>query len=150
MNNSAEYSKYYDHIAEYVLSHYVKRQSNDSELKSLQTRISNAKREIDNCANAFIEAKNPTLREKIEEKIASSEKHLDYLKSQKAQLELEKNTNMTKKEALVIVEKYMNVNEQEHAFKRRFIDVTIKKVIVWDDGLTIFLDLIDDKEEYIH
>ena len=80
-------SRYYDQIAEYVQSHYIKKQSNDSELKSLETRISNVKREIDDCTNAFIEAKNSTLRERIEQKITGCEKLIDVLKLQKAQLD---------------------------------------------------------------
>lgn len=148
-NISINYSKYYDHIAEHVLSHYTKRQSNDSELKSLEIRISNAKREIDDCTNAFIEAKNSMLRERIESKIADCEKLIDVLKLQKAQLELEKQSKMAKQDALKIVKKYMDVNEQEHSFKGRFIDVTIRKVILADDGCAIFLDLIDDKENYL-
>lgn len=150
MDNSINYVRYYDQIAEQVLSHYIKRQSNDSELKSLETRISNTKREIDDCTNAFIEAKNPILREKIEQKIADCEKLINVLKLQKAQLELEKQSNMTKQEALKIVEKYMNVNEQEHDFKGRFVDITIRKVICWNGGVVIYLDLLDDKDNYLN
>ncbi len=143
MSNIVGNSKYIDQIAEYVLAHYIKRQSNESEMRSIETRISNTKKQIDEYTTAFIEAKNSTLRDNIEAKITDCEKLLDYLKLQKYQLKLEQKARMTKLDAIAIVEKYLDVNEHEHTYRKQFIDATIKKVMCFDDGLVIYYDLVD-------
>ena len=69
--------------------YYDKRTGTDN-IKSLETRIAKAHKDIEEMTTAFIEAKSALLRESIEKRMTDYEKLIKDLESQKTQLEYER------------------------------------------------------------
>ena len=136
-------SRYIDPIAEYVFSHYAKLFDDDSGLKSIVVRIANAKKQIDEFTMAFVEAKNTTLRNNIEAKIADLEKTIECLLKEKIKIERARKKRPTKQDALAIVKKYIEFNNFDKRFQKSMLDVVLKKVLCGDDGLVIYLNVVD-------
>lgn len=142
MNNlNFLHSGFINQIAENLLMHYNRKQTDDSDLRTIRNKITATKKQIDECTTAFIEAKSSTLRNNIEDRIASYEKLLDTLTIQKAQLESIKSAKMTKDEALAIAKNYLQFDKFDKKYQRFFIDVLVKKVIAFDDSLVLYFDL---------
>ena len=65
-----------------TLAYYDRRTGAES-IKSIETRIAKAHKDVEEMANAFIEAKSGLLRATIEKKMSDYEKLIDDLESQK-------------------------------------------------------------------
>lgn len=136
-------SRYIEPITEYVFAHYSKRFDDDSGLKSVEIKITNTKKQINECTSAFIEAKNLTLRNSIETRIADLEKTLECLLSEKVKIEKTRIKKPTKQDALKIVRMFFDSDMRDKKYQKALIDVFVKKVLCWDDGLAIYFDLVD-------
>ena len=136
-------SRFIEPIAEYVYAHYAKRFDEGNGLKSVEVRIANVKKQIDDCATAFVEAKNATLRNSIEVKIADLEKTLECLLKERAKIEQVQKKRPTMQDALDIVKKFFASDMSDKKFRKILIDIMVKKVMCADDGLVIYYNLVD-------
>ena len=72
-----------------TIAYYDKRTGADN-IKSLDSRIAKARKDIEEMTTAFIEAKSALLRETIEKRMTDYEILIKDLESQKTQLEYER------------------------------------------------------------
>ncbi len=79
--------------------YYDKRTGTDN-IKSLETRIAKARKDIEEMTTAFIEAKSALLRESIEKRMTDYEKLIKDLESQKTQLEYERGLQIVENDLL--------------------------------------------------
>ena len=115
-------------IANDVLKFHETR-TDESQIKSIRKRISDIQEEADAAANAFIEAKSPLLKQRIEKRMQECEILLNDLEKLKTQLILEKGKNLTEKDIIDI------------EFRKRLIDNLVYKVYVSDTDTIIYFNI---------
>ena len=123
-----------------TLAYYDRRTGADS-IKSIETRIAKAHKDVEEMANAFIEAKSSLLRATIEKKMSDYEKLIDDLESQKAQLERERGLRVSEKDLLDFIDELMDGDTANKDYQRKIIDNLVYKVFVDDDNITPFLTI---------
>jgi len=114
------------------MKHQDQRTSDDG-LKSIDTRLANANADIEQMTNAFIMAKNDTLRATIEKKMGEMEIYIKDLNKQKAQLKLERSHKLNKQQVIDYVKELVKGDLDDKAFQKRMIDRFVVKVYI-DDG----------------
>ena len=123
-----------------TLRYYDQRTGTET-IKSLETRIANARKDIEEMTTAFIEAKNNLLRATIEKRMNEYETLIDDLESQKAQLERERGLRVTEKDLLAFIAELLKGNPADKEYQRKVIDNLVYKVFVADDHITPLLTL---------
>jgi DNA invertase Pin-like site-specific DNA recombinase len=121
-----------DRAASDTIAHYEQR-TGDSGLRSIDTRIAQAKQEVENLTNAFIEAKSPLLRAGIERKMQDFETLLADLQAQKSQIELERGRKVTKQQILSFVAELIKGDPADKDYQKKIIDNLVLQVFVYDD-----------------
>lgn len=127
-------------IAKDVLKYYDTR-TDESEIKSIRKRIADIQEEADAAANAFIEAKSPLLKQRIEKRMQECEILLDDLEKLKAQLILERGQKLSESDIISFVKIILQGDINDFEFKRRLIDNLVYKVYVSDDNTYIYFNI---------
>ena len=127
-------------IAKDVLKYYDTR-TDESEIKSIRKRIADIQEEADAAANAFIEAKSPLLKQRIEKRMQECEILLGDLEKLKAQLILERGQKLSESDIISFVKIILQGDINDFEFKRRLIDNLVYKVYVSDDNTYIYFNI---------
>ena len=127
-------------IVQDVLKYFDSR-TDESELKSIRKRIADIKKEADAAANAFIEAKSPLLKQRIEKRMQECEVLLADLEKVKARLLLERGQKLTEQDIVAFVKIILQGDVAGLEFRRRLIDNLVYKVYVSDDDTYIFFNI---------
>jgi len=135
-----------DKAIEDVLKYYDTR-TDEKNLKSIQKRISDVEKEIDEQASAFVKAKSQILQNAIEKKMNEFEILLNDLKYQEAQLELERGYRLTKKDLQEFMLDFLvgDVNDKE--YQKKVIDYLVWQVLVTDDNYVAFFNIKPTNKE---
>lgn len=123
-----------------VLNYYNKR-TDETSLKSIATKIANAKNEIDKLTDAFVNANSVLLRNTIERKMNDYEILLNDLYTQQAQLELERGYKITKKDLMDFIEVLIKGNKNDKEYQKKIIDYLITQVYVSDGHTVVYLNI---------
>lgn len=123
-----------------VLNYYEKR-TEESNLKSIQTKIAKLKKEIEFIANSFVKAKNRLLQETIEKKMDEYEIQLDDLMYQEAQLELERGYKITKKDLTEFIAELLKGNVNDKEYQRQIIDNLVSRVYITDTDTVVYFNI---------
>lgn len=123
-----------DRAANDTIAFYNQRTSLD-EIKSIDTRIAIATKEIEKAATAFIDAESRILRDTIEKKMKEYEILLADLQKQKSQLELERGQEITKDDILDFIAELLQGNPNDKEYQRKLIDNLVLSVLVYNDGI---------------
>ena len=120
-------------------------------LKSLNTRIANLEKEIQDRSTAFVKAKSQLLRETIEKQMEEYEILLHNLKTQKVQLDLERGYKLTRDDIMAFVSEFAKGDENDKDYQKKVIDYLVYQIFVKDDKLVVALNItVSNKEiEYI-
>ncbi len=118
--------------AQDTINHYEQR-TGDSGMRSIDTRIAQAKQEVENLTNAFIEAKSALLRSGIEKKMTEYETLLADLQAQKSQIELERGRRVTKQQILAFIAELLKGDPNDKEYQRQIIDNLVFMVYAYDD-----------------
>jgi len=129
-----------DIAASDVIAYYEQRTGDDG-LKSIETRITNARKEVEDLTNAFIEAKSGLLRASIEKKMPELEILLHELTLQKSRIELERGLKVTKQHILSFVAELLKGNENDKEYQRKIIDNLVYRVYIYDEHYVVYLNL---------
>ena len=132
-------------IVQDVLKYFDSR-TDESELKSIRKRIADIQDEADAAANAFIEAKSPLLKQRIEKRMQECEVLLADLEKLKAQLILERGQKLTEKDIVAFINMILQGDVNDLEFRRRLIDNLVYKVYVSDDNTYIYFNIKGGKE----
>lgn len=138
-----------------VLAYYEKR-TDTKALKSVQTKIANAKKEIEELADSFVKAKNKLLQDTIEKKMEEYEILLNDLTYQEVQLKLERGYKITKQDIIEFVAEILKGDPNDKAYQKKVIDNLVSRVFVTDDDTVVylnikagnFIDLLDISDTY--
>ena len=123
-----------------TLKYYDQRTGTES-IKSLETRIAKAHKDIEEMTTAFIEAKNALLRASIEKRMSEYEKLIEDLESQKAQLERERGLRVTEKDLLAFIADLLKGNPADKEYQRQIIDNLVYKVFIGDNEIIPLLTI---------
>jgi hypothetical protein len=123
-----------------VLSYYEKR-TDISTLKSVQTKIANTQKEVDELAESFVKAKSQLLQDTIEKKMIEYEILLKDLKYQEALLELERGYKITKNDILEFVAEVLQGDRNDKEYQKKIIDNLVSQVYVKDDNTVVYLNI---------
>ena len=123
-----------------VLAYYEKR-TDISTLKSVQTKIANAQKEVDELADSFVKAKSRLLQDTIEKKMTEYEILLNDLKYQEALLELERGYKITKKDILEFVAELLKGDRNDKEYQQKIIDNLVSQVYVRDDNTVVYFNI---------
>ena len=138
-----------------VLAYYEKR-TDTKALKSVQTKIVNTKKEIEQLTESFVKAKNKLLQETIEKKMDEYEILLNDLTYQEAQLQLERGYKITKEDITEFVAEILKGDPNDKAYQKKVIDNLVSQVFVTDNDTVVylnikagnFIDLLDISDTY--
>ncbi len=120
-----------------VLKYYDTR-TDEKNLKSIQTKIANVEKEIEEQTSAFIKAKSELLRNAIEKKMDEYEILLNDLKYQEAQLELERGYKLTREDLEEFIKEFLDGDVTDKEYQRKVIDYLVWQVFVSDNVTTTF------------
>lgn len=127
-------------IVKDVLKYFDSR-TDESEIKSIRKRIADIQEEADAAANAFIEAKSPVLKQRIEKRMQECEVLLADLEKVKARLIIERGQKLTEKDIVAFVNMILQGDIEDLEFRRRLIDNLVYKVYVSDDDTYIYFNI---------
>ena len=127
-------------IVKDVLKYFDSR-TDESEIKSIRKRIADIQEEADAAANAFIEAKSPLLKQRIEKRMQECEVLLADLEKVKARLIIERGQKLTEKDIVAFVNMILQGDIEDLEFRRRLIDNLVYKVYVSDDDTYIYFNI---------
>ncbi|MDD6994734.1 MAG: recombinase family protein [Candidatus Borkfalkiaceae bacterium] len=127
-------------VANDVFNYYNKR-TEENNLKAVNTKIANAKNEVDKLTDVFINAKSKLLQDSIEKKMQEYEILLDNLFKQKAQLELERGYKLTKKDILDFIGMLLRGDPGDKDFRRQIIDNLVYRIYVSDNDTVIYFNI---------
>lgn len=127
-------------IAQDVLKYFDSR-TDESEIKSIRKRIADIQEEADAAANAFIEAKSPLLKQRIEKRMQECEVLLADLEKIKARLVVERGQKLTEQDIVSFVNMILQGDVEDIEFRRRLIDNLVYKVYVSDDDTFIYFNI---------
>ena len=127
-----------------VLNYYEKR-TDEVNLKSVQTKIANAKKEVEKLAESFVNAKNKLLQDTIEKKMCDYEILLNDLMCQEAQLELERGYKITREDLQVFIEELLKGDKSDKIYQKQIIDNLVYKIYISDDDTTVYLNIRGSK-----
>ena len=123
-----------------VLNYYEKR-TDVSNLKSIQTKIANAQKEVEALADSFVKAKSRLLQETIEKKMEEYEILLNDLKYQEALLELERGYKITKKDIIDFVAELLKGDRNDKEYQQKIVDNLVSQVFVGDDHTVVYFNI---------
>lgn len=128
-----------------TLKYYDKRTGADN-IKSLETRIAKAHKDIEEMTTAFIEAKSALLRESIEKRMTEYEILIKDLESQKTQLEYERGLQVSESDLLDYIAELLKGNPADKDYQKQLIDNLVYKVFIDDDNIIPILTIGNGKE----
>ena len=120
-----------------VLSYYEKK-TDESNFKSINSKIAKINKEVEELTDAFVKAKSELLQKTIETKMTEYEKLLDDLYYQQAQLELERGYKITKKDIVNFITELLHGDEKDKGYQKKIIDNLVNKVFVSDKKTEVF------------
>ena len=127
-----------------VLKYYDKR-TDETNLKSIATKIANANKEVEELADAFVKAKSSLLQKTIEKKMEEYECLLNDLHLQQMQLELERGYRITKEDLLCFVEEVLKGDPNDKEYQKKLIDNLVYQVYVYDSHIIAYFYLSGGK-----
>ena len=127
-------------VTQDVLKHFNSR-TDEREIKSIRKRIADIQEEADAAANAFIEAKSPLLKQRIEKRMQECEVLLADLEKVKARLVIERGQKLTEQDIKAFVNMILQGDVEDLEFRRRLIDNLVYKVYVSDDDTYIYFNI---------
>ncbi|MBQ8451598.1 MAG: recombinase family protein [Clostridia bacterium] len=127
-----------------VLNYYNKR-TDETNLKSITTKIANVNKEVEQLADAFVKAKSSLLQKTIETKMQEYEQLLNDLYYQQTQLELERGYQITKEDLLCFVEELLKGDPNDKDYQRKIIDNLVYQVYVSDDNTITYFNISGSK-----
>lgn len=133
-----------DVVIKDVLNYYEKR-TDEVNLKSIQTKIANAKKEVEKLTDSFVNAKSKLLQETIEKKMCDYEILLNDLMYQESQLELERGYRITKEDLQVFIAELIKGDKTDKNYQRQIIDNLVYKIYVRDDDTIVYLNIKGSK-----
>ena len=120
---------------------YSEMRTDIKNLKSIETKIANAKKEVEELAEAFVKAKSQLLQNTIEKKMTEYEKLLDDLSYQHAMLELERGKKITRQDMYDFISLLLQGDKNDKEYQRKIIDNLVYSVYVDDDNTTVILNI---------
>ena len=132
-----------------VMKYYNSR-TDEKNLKSIQTKIANTEKEIEEQTNAFIKAKSELLRNAIEKKMGEYEILLNDLKYQEAQLELERGYKLSREDLADFIKEFLDGDVTDKNYQKKVIDYLVWQVFVSDDITTVFFNIKPTQKELEH
>ena len=130
-----------------AFSFYEKR-TDDSVIKSLETKMANVRKDVDDMANAFIKAKSKMLRDSIEKKMADYEIMYDELEKQHDQLILERGYQITREQMVKCITTLLSGDPSDPEYQKNIIDRLVDKIYVEDNGFTNFTKFQTRYDDY--
>lgn len=127
-------------VVDDVMNYYEKK-TDVSNLKSIETKIANAKKEVEDLADAFVKAKSALLQSTIEKKMEDYETLLNDLSYQHAMLELERGYKITRQDMVDFVQELIKGDPADKDYQRKIIDNLVYIVFCSDDGTVAFLNI---------
>jgi DNA invertase Pin-like site-specific DNA recombinase len=121
-----------------TLKFYEKRTDEES-LKSIEAKIVQAKREIEEITDSFIKAKSELLRTTIEKKMTEYEILFDDLLTQKSKLELERGYRITQEDLVDFIADILTGDPTREEYQQSVIDNLVNRVVVSDDNTIVVL-----------
>jgi DNA invertase Pin-like site-specific DNA recombinase len=123
-----------------VMAYYETR-TNIKNLKSIETKIANAKKETEELADAFVKAKSALLQNTIEKKMNEYEILLNDLSYQHAMLELERGYKISRKDMIDYINLLIQGDKNDKEYQRKIIDNLVYMVFCADGGTVAFLNI---------
>ena len=127
-----------------VLKYYEKR-TDETNLKSITTKIANVNKEVEDLADAFVKAKSSLLQNTIEKKMQEYEQLLNDLYYQQTQLELERGYQVTKEDLQCFITELLKGNPDDKDYQKKLIDNLVYKVYAYDDHTITYFNISGGK-----
>lgn len=130
-------------VAKDTIDFYDKR-TDEQNIKTVQAKIANVRKEVEDLTTAYVKARNDLLRDTIEHQMEEYEILLNDLLEQEAKLELERGYKLTEQDILNFIDMITRGDTSDKEFQKRVIDNIVKWVYVYDDHKIIILNINND------
>ena len=129
-----------DVIVTDVFNYYEKR-TDEKNLKSIQKKIANVKKYVNELADAFVKAKSKLLQETIEKKMSEYEIMLNNLSEQQAKLELERGYRFTKQDLFDFINELLKGDKHDKDYQRQIIDNLVSQIYITDNETIVYFNI---------
>lgn len=129
-----------DVIVTDVFNYYEKR-TDEKNLKSIQKKIANVKKYVNELADAFVKAKSKLLQETIEKKMSEYEIMLNNLSEQQAKLELERGYRFTKQDIFDFINELLKGDKHDKDYQRQIIDNLVSQIYITDKETVVYFNI---------
>ena len=123
-----------------VLAHY-KKKTDESELRSVEVKMHNVQKDIDNATTAYIQAvtiRNELLQKGCESRMQELSALLEDLQNQHSKLSLERGLMLSEKDISSFIAEFINGNIESKDFQKQVIDNLVNAVYAYDSRLVIY------------
>jgi hypothetical protein len=111
---------------------FYEQHTGDNGLKSIETRIANIHKEVEQMTTKFLATDSKLLQASIEKRMKENEILLEDLIVQKARIELERGLKITKEQIIDFVRNLLKDDPNDKEYQKQLIDNLIYKVFVYD------------------
>ena len=135
-------------LTEYLCDAYNSNVVENESVKNTQRAIDRVNRELQNAVDAITSG---LLNETIQNKMTELEKQKHFLEEELLKLKARCASKITPKQALHYLEKLLDFDNESLDYKRNLIDHLVKKVILYNDKIKIYILPFDEfpKEEKV-
>ena len=120
---------------------YYKNRTSEENLRSIEVRITNTRKEISDYADAFVKAKSDLIRNSIEQKMNDYEILLDDLMTSKAKLEIERDMRVTKEDLLGFIAELLKGDPKDKEYQKKIIENLVTMVYLDDDDTIVHMNV---------
>jgi len=125
---------------------YQERRTSESEIKSLETKITQTKKQIDNALDTMIMTENITTKRALDKRINELTILVTTLEMQISQMKMEQSLPVTRKNIIEFVSEFLNGDTTDKAFQKRMIENLVNSVYLYDDQIVIYFSVGNTKD----
>ena len=135
-----------DYIAGEVVAYFDKKTGN-GEIKSIETKIAQTKKQMDDTLEAMIAAASITTKQLLDRKIHDLGIMVEDLETQRALLELERGIRITKKDIISFISEIIrSIDLTDKNDQEKIISNLVNSVYLYDDKVVIYYNIKGGKE----
>lgn len=125
---------------------YQERRTSESEVKAIEAKIVQTKKQIDSALDTMIMTENVATKRALDHKINDMSKLVTALELQISQMRLEQSLPITRRDIANFISEFLDGNAEDKAFQKRMIENVVNSAYVYDDQIVLYFSVGNNKD----